>query len=280
MSHSFRNTCVRAVITCSVLLASQAAIADVTPDPGDYTGLPPGTDLFVMYYQNPRSDDVYVNRNKVLDNFGLRVDVGLLRYVHFMQWGDFIIDPQIIQPFVRQKIGSMGVNNSGVGDTIFGGTLWTKADLKTGEHLGFSLFITAPTGDDKISADRWAVDLQTGYIRKLADKWTMDLVAEVEFYGDQRTTNAKTDPLLKGIAHLRYHLSDATHIAASYRHAWGAEQENNGVKSGRKNDDNVTLTWASFIAKQWQLQLQYQQDLRVENGPKLDGVQARLLYAF
>jgi len=285
MSHSFRNTCVRAFITCNVLLASQGAMADVKPDAGDYTGLPAGTDLLVMYYQNPRADELYSNGNKVPNlNLGLRLDVGILRYVHFMKWGDFIIDPQVIVPFGHQKMDLTNTTNSGVGDVIFGGTLWTKADLKNGEHVGFSLFVTAPTGSDKnqgfaLSNDRWAIDLQTGYIRKLADKWTMDLAAEVEFYGDTRTSNVKTDPLLQGHAHLRYHFSDATHVALSYRHAWGAEQETNGVKS-RRNDDNATLTWASFIAKQWQLQLQYTQDLHVENGPKIDGVQARLLYAF
>jgi hypothetical protein len=38
------------------------------------------------------------------------------------------------------------------------------------------------------------------------------------------------------------------------------------------------LTWASFVDKQWQVQLQYVRDLKVEEGPKVSGLQARLLY--
>jgi hypothetical protein len=40
------------------------------------------------------------------------------------------------------------------------------------------------------------------------------------------------------------------------------------------------LTWASFVDKQWQVQLQYVRDLKVEEGPKVSGLQARLLYVY
>ncbi len=287
MSHQIRNSVVCALVAGFSLFYCHGAMADVKPDPGDYTGLPAGTDLFVMYAQAVRADDAYSHGDRVVSNLGLNLDVGILRYVHFTKWGDFIVDPQVIVPFGHQKVELAGSSNSGIGDVIFGGTLWTTADLKTGEHLGYSLFITAPTGNAKekgfaLSNNRWAADLQAGYIRKLGDKWTMDLVAETEFYGDERTTSAKTDPLLQAYGHLRYHVSDATHVAASYRHAWGAEQKDSSgaVTATRRNDDNLTLTWASFVAKQWQLQFQYEQDLNVENGPKTHGVQGRLLYAF
>ena len=40
------------------------------------------------------------------------------------------------------------------------------------------------------------------------------------------------------------------------------------------------LTWASFVDKQWQVQMQYTQDVKVEEGPKISGVQARVLYVY
>jgi len=40
------------------------------------------------------------------------------------------------------------------------------------------------------------------------------------------------------------------------------------------------LTWASFVDKQWQVQLQYVHDLKVEEGPKISALQARLLYVY
>jgi hypothetical protein len=65
----------------------------------------------------------------VVDNLDLSINAGILRYVHFMKLGDYIIDPQIILPFGSQKIGLSDSKTSGIGDLIFGGTLWTIADL-------------------------------------------------------------------------------------------------------------------------------------------------------
>lgn len=267
-------------------LSASPAFADVRPDPGDYTGLPAGTNLLLAYAQFPRGDKVYSKGNKVVDNLDLSVNAGILRYVHFMKLGDYIIDPQIIVPFGNQKIGLSDSKTSGLGDVIFGATLWTLADLAKGEHLGWSVFFTAPTGGDKnqgfaLSNNRWATDLQVGYIRKLSDKWTIDLIGETEFYQDQRDTKAQKDPLLQAHGHLRYHLSDATYVAATYRHAWGAKEKLDGVElAGAKNNGTAMLTWASFVDKQWQVQLQYAQDLKIEEGPKTSSLQARVLYVY
>ncbi|MBS0357035.1 MAG: transporter [Proteobacteria bacterium] len=267
-------------------LSASPAFADVRPDPGDYTGLPAGTNLLLAYAQFPRGDKVYSKGNKVVDNLDLSVNAGILRYVHFMKLGDYIIDPQIIVPFGNQKIGLSDSKTSGLGDVIFGATLWTLADLAKGEHLGWSVFFTAPTGGDKnqgfaLSNNRWATDLQVGYIRKLSDKWTVDLIGETEFYQDQRDTKAQKDPLLQAHGHLRYHLSDATYVAATYRHAWGAKEKLDGVElAGAKNNGTAMLTWASFLDKQWQVQLQYSQDVKIEEGPKTSAVQARVLYVY
>lgn len=267
-------------------LSASPAYADVRPDPGDYTGLPAGTNLLLAYAQFPRGDKVYSKGNKVVDNLDLSVNAGILRYVHFMKLGDYIIDPQISVPFGIQKIGLSDSKTSGLGDVIFGATLWTLADLAKGEHLGWSVLFTAPTGGDKnqgfaLSNNRWATDLQVGYIRKLSDKWTIDLIGETEFYQDQRDTKAQKDPLLQAHGHLRYHLSDATYVAATYRHAWGAKEKLDGVElAGAKNNGTAMLTWASFVDKQWQVQLQYVQDLKIEEGPKTSALQARVLYVY
>ena len=126
---------------CAAALLATGSIgavhADVRPDPGDYTGLPAGTNLLLAYAQFPRADKVYSKGNKVVDNLDLAVNAGILRYVHFMKLGDYILDPQIIVPFGNQKIGLSDSKSSGIGDVIFGATLWTIADLARGEHLGW-----------------------------------------------------------------------------------------------------------------------------------------------
>ncbi|MHC8299808.1 transporter [Pseudomonas sp. ZS1P83] len=52
-------------------------------------------------------------------------------------------------PFGYQKTGVSDSKNSGLNDITFGGTVWTIADLAKNEHLGWSVFVTAPTGSDK-----------------------------------------------------------------------------------------------------------------------------------
>ena len=81
------------------------ARADVKPDGGDYQAAPPGTDLLVLYYQHHNADRLNARGRKAADNLNLNLDVGLLRYVHFTKLGGYIIDPQIILPFGRQKVG-------------------------------------------------------------------------------------------------------------------------------------------------------------------------------
>lgn len=272
--------------TAMLALATGMAHGAATPDPGDYTALPPGTDLLLLYGQHVTADKIYAGERQVVGNADLSLDVGLLRYVHFTTLGGFTVDPQIIVPVGRQKLGITGEKADGLGDVVFGGTLWTIADLPRGEHLGFSLFLTAPTGSDKskgfaLSDNRWAADFQVGYIRKLAPNWSIDLIGQTELYQDRRDTHSHKDALVRGIAHVRYHLNDTTHLAISYRHAWGAKETLNGTTlSSRKDDGNLTLTAASFVSKTVQLQLQYSRDVKVQSGPKASTLGLRTLFIF
>lgn len=270
----------------SLGLAALPAAAGINADPGDYTGLPGGTDIALLYYQHLAADDVYVKGKKVVDNLDLKLDVGVLRMIHFVEIGGWVIDPQFILPFGKQRVGLTDQEVSGIGDLQFGATFWPLHDLKNNHHFGVTTFFTAPTGAHKgdgfaLSNNRWAFDVQAGYIRNIAPKWTLELLGQVEFYQDQRDTHAKKDPLYQADAILRYNFSDATYVAATYRHAWGAKETLNGATlADRANNGTAVLTWASFLSKQWQLQLQYRQDLHIENGPKVGGPQARLLYLF
>lgn len=281
-----KSASIRSTALAATLAFAGTAHAATAPDPGDYTGLPAGTDLLLMYGYHATADDVYANGQKVVDNLGLKLDLGLLRYVHFTKWGDYLVDPQIVVPFARQKVSLGGSRNSGIGDVIFGGTLWTIADLPGGEHLGWSVFVTAPTGADKnqgfaVSDNRWKLELAAGYIRRLAPRWSVDLIPQLEFYQDDRSTDVKREPMLRGFAHLRYHVSDATHLAVSYRHTWGAKEKSAGATVKTAMDDGtLLLTGASSLNKQWRLQLQYAHDMQVENGPKTRTIGAQLLYAY
>jgi hypothetical protein len=136
--------------------AAGVLLAIVPVDPGDYTRVPGGTDLLLGYYQHLTADDLYVNGEKVLDNLDLTLDVGFIRYLHYFAVGDWLIVPDVILPFTRQEIDLTGQTLSGVGDLTFGTTFSPLLDLKNNHQFGVSLWLTAPTGEEKKSGLRRA----------------------------------------------------------------------------------------------------------------------------
>lgn len=281
----------RFVRSCSAIgamlgVVSMANAAGVNPDPGDYTALPPGTQLGVAYYQHLTADKLYVDGHKVVDNLDLALDLGILRYVHYVQIGDWVADPQIIAPFGRQHVGLTGDTRSGLGDITVGAAFWPLHDLPGRHHFGISTFVTLPTGSDKnegfaLSSNRYAFNLQAGYMRPIGSNWTIDLVAQSEFYTDQRDTNASKDAYFSLEASPRYHFSDTTYAGLTWRHGWGGKEKLHGATLlDSEERDIAILTWASFLSPKWQLQLQYRQDFNVKDGPEVKGLQTRLLYVF
>lgn len=278
-----RTSCATAVLAAVI---STASAAGVNPDPGDYTALPPGTQLGVVYFQHLSADEVHARGKKIVNNVDLTLDLGILRYVHFVKIGDWVADPQIIVPFGRQKIGLADDVRSGLGDITVGAAFWPLHDLEGRHHFGISTFVTLPTGSEKdagfaLSANRYAFNLQAGYMRPLGRNWTIDLVAQSEFYSDQRNTDARKDAYFSLEASPRYHFSDATSVTLTWRHGWGGKETLNGsTLLDSEQRDSVILTWASFLSPKWQLQMQYRQDFDVQDGPALTGLQTRLLYVF
>jgi hypothetical protein len=262
------------------------AHAGATPDPGDYAGVPAGTNLSLLYLQDIRADDLYANgrRQPLPRDLGLNLRLGLLREVRYGTLGGHAVNAQVIVPFARQRDALSGRAPSGIGDVVMGATVWTTADLARGEHLGYSLFVTAPTGRRRdqgfaISDNRWALDFQAGYLRRVLPNWSLDLVGSAEFFQDRRDTGSDKHPVGRAFAHLRYHLGDTSHVAASLRYtAGGRETLGAALLQGRKSDTNGTLTWAGFVTGQIQLQAQASRDLHVENGPRLNTFGLRALY--
>ena len=281
-------SCIRCTLAAASFACASLAHAGAAPDPGDYTALPAGTALSVLYLREIRGDEAYVlgRRQALPRDLDLNLTLGLLRQVWFTNLGGYTIDPQVIVPFARQSDALSGRKPSGVGDVVFGATLWNIADLTGGEHLGYSVFVTAPTGARRdeafaISDNRWSADLQVGYIRRVAPHWSVDLIGSAEVFQDRRDTGAAKDPVSRLYAHLRYHLNDACHVAASLRYTEGGREKLGAtLAGGRKDDINSTLTWAGFLTKQVQLQAQYSRDLRVENGPRLNTLAFRALYVY
>ncbi|MBL8481947.1 MAG: transporter [Rhodocyclaceae bacterium] len=272
--------------TALLALASAPAQALSPVDPGDYTGLPGGSSAAVFYYQHITADKVYANGAKVQDDLDLKLDVGVLRALHYMNWDSAIVAVEALQLFGRQEVGLLGRSMSAAGDLKLGVHYWPLHDLTNNEHLGFTLKLVVPAGNKgdrgfALSDNRWALNPGVGYIRMLAPRISLDVAAQLEFYGKNRDTGVERDAAYYVDTSLSYRLDGGAQLSATYRHTWGAREHLDGATlSGRLNNQSVLLGWANFLSKNVQLELRYRQDAGTQQGPRLRGLESRLLYLF
>lgn len=272
-----------AAVLCATLAAPQAHAVDV--DAGDYTALPAGTNLAMLYYQYATRDGLYAQGNKAPMNAGLDSHVGILRGVHFTEIGGYIVDPQFLLPFGRLEgkddLSALG-SASGVGDLILAATVWLVNRPQTGTYFGITPFVYAPTGnydhDDALNLgeNRWKFALQAGFITKLSDKVSLDLIGDFTLYGKNdefgpSKATMKQKPSMQFQGHLRYHMSDSWDLRAGLSHSIGGETELAGVDQGdRLRTTKVSVGTGWFMAPDLQLLVNYGRDISVRNGLRED----------
>ncbi len=134
-------------------------VSAVTVDAGDYTRLPDGTNLAVLYLQHTSGSNLYVDGDKVSNNADLDVNLSILRAVHFMDIGSYTLVPQFLLPIGKLDTGGIlsgATSENGVGDLIFAPTFHLIQDPERKESFAFTPWITAPTG---------TYDNTKGYVR-------------------------------------------------------------------------------------------------------------------
>ncbi|EJN28787.1 hypothetical protein PMI36_00173 [Pseudomonas sp. GM79] len=280
----------------SLLAGFSCSASAVDVDAGDYTALPEGTNLGLLYYQHTERNALYADSHKVPINAGLDSDIGILRGVHFTKIGDYIVDPQFLLPFgnVRAKddLQDLG-NDSGTGDLILAATVWLLNEPEKRRYFGITPFLFVPTGSyDKDQAinlgeNRWKFALQAGYITGLTEKLTLDLVGDVTFFGDNddygsASVTQKQDPLYQGQAFLRYNFTERFDVRAGISKLWGGESNISDLDMDDKpGTSKFTVGTSYFVTPSTQLMVNYGQDIEVDNGFKEDSrINLRILQLF
>lgn len=261
-----------------------AFAAEIATDPGDYTALPAGTNLAILYYQHASRRSVYSGGEKAPIDFKLDTDIGLLRFVHYVDVGGFIVDPQIILPFGRvaleTQLGSLTPRTAtGIGDPMLAATVWLYNDQEERQWFGITPAVSIPLGNYKddygpvnVGENRWKGILQAAYSRPLFGELMLDVVGEYSVYGDNDDYLGTTKSQKPGYGiqtHLRYDFAPTSRVALSYYQDWGGETTVGGVdQNDRKSNGRMLATFATFVTPSVQLQLQGGTDLFVENGPR------------
>ncbi|MDO6709734.1 transporter [Aliiglaciecola sp. 2_MG-2023] len=278
------------------LSASNLFAAQVNTDPGDYRPLPDGYNLGVLYYQDTSLDTFYVDGYEIADGPTLSTNVGLARFVHYMEVGGFVIDPQVVLPFADIKLnaGETELSASGIGDPLMGATIWLFNDTKSQAAFGVTGWVSFPLGSYheeqgaiNVGENRYKLITQAAYVSPIYNKFSFEIIAEYTFFGDNDDFGSsgitKQQDAQYGVqTHLSYHMSDATKLAFSYYHDFGAETEVAGVKQNDElNSSRFQISVQHFLAPDWQAQVQYGRSISVENGFYEDSfVNLRLLKVF
>lgn len=279
----------------AVALALAAAPAEaIDVGPADYTILPSGTVLGMIYWQHLSSDTLKLNGSKVPGS-KFRADITILRSLNYFTLGGMPAAFHIVVPFGSigtAKIGGIGQKTSnGIGDTTLGLTLWPVQpdNPETGTTLGVSLFATLPTGNYDparmgIAEGTYTLTPQIGVIQGLGGGFFFDGVLDVALQKDHTEGGMRYDrtPAWQLQAMLRKQWGPTTSLAIGYSGQRGGGQSIGGVETGLKvHRDQVRIYGTHFITPTTQIQAMYGKDFNVEGGYKYDSVvQLRLVKVF
>jgi len=289
-----RNSLKSLVVTLSLASVTVAHAIDI--DPGDYTALPAGTNLAMLYYQYATTDRLYAGGERVPVNARLDTNIGIFRYVHFMEVGGYIVDPQILLPFghveAKNDLFPLG-STDGMADPILAATVWLINEPENNHYFGITPFLQVPAGsydNDRplnLGENRWSFSLQAGYIRGLTDTLALDLAADITLHGKNSDFGAdnstlKQDPLYQLQGYLRHNISPTWDIRGGLSYTYGGETRVDGQRQNDKYETlSATLGTGYFITPTVQVLANYGQDLSVENGFREDRrVNLRLMKVF
>lgn len=265
----------------TALSAPQAQAIDI--DAGDYTALPAGSNVAVVYAQQASRNSLYAKGDTVPGQYGLDSTIGVARLIHFMKIGDYTVDPQVLLPFgqlqAKKDVAALG-KGSGVADVILAATVWTINEPAQRRYLGITPFVYAPTGSyDRSKAlnlgeNRWKYALQVGYIQGLSEKVTLDLAADATVYGRNNKANDAGQPLDQDMSYqlqafVRYDLRPGWDLRAGLSHAHTGKTTLDGMSQDNGNNtDKFQLGSSIFVTPTTQLMALWGKDTKVTNGFK------------
>lgn len=267
----------------AVLFSGAASAIDI--DAGDYIAAAPGTNLALLYLQHSTRDEFYAKGKKLAGDNKLDADIGILRAIHYFKLGEYTALTQAILPFgTMEGKGSMsGLGDAGgTADLMLSNAIWLKSGDRTQTNWGIAHYLYVPTGSyDKNQAlnlgeNRWKWTLATGLAQGLTDKLSLDLTADVTFYGNNNEANAANATKSQKAsyqtqAHLRYNINPGLHLFGGYSYEFGGETKINGVsQDNEQKKSKFSLGAGYWVTPSVQLIAAYGKDIDVEEGFKED----------
>ncbi|MDC4987877.1 transporter [Acinetobacter baumannii] len=263
-------------------------------DAGDYDYAPSGTNLAMLYYQHASRDSLYNGRDKISSNIDLISNIGIARYVHYIDVAGIHIAPQILVPFgsldARKDISSLG-KTTGLGDIILANTFFIYHQKDTKSTVGITPFLYLPTGKYSkndalnIGENRIKLTVQGAYSTQLADRLNWDMAGDFTIYGKNSDIagggDLKQDIGFQLQTNARYHLTDITDLRAGLSYSDTGDIKRNDVTTNSTKQSKFWIGTGISPTPTTQVILNYGRDLKVENGFKEDNrINIRIMKVF
>lgn len=283
----------RLLLCCLLAACLGSPGAALASNARDYVPVPAGTNIINLYYNHYFGNELYVRDKKVSNSANYTGNISILRPIHYMMLGPFLIDPQAIIPFGEVELN--GERSSGLGDITILSTIWLINNEEHKFFFAYTPYLTLPTGPYRkdsainLGANRWSTKQEICFGKGFGDKTWFEWVINAEFFTnntnapgeDDRKVTASKDPVFGTEAHLSYSLTKDFFVSADYYFAYGGETTLDGIRQNdRKSTHTIGTSFAYMLTSQLQLMLDYQHDLGVQNGIRTNKFAARLAYVF
>lgn len=238
----------------SIAIPCSAAINDVFP--ADYAALPEGFNTATLYYFDRTQTGPYGNGQNLRD-WKTHASIAALRLTRSMKVAGMTVSPMVVVPYSDSSISGAGIpatvqrSTAGMADSRVGATLWLYSDAALRRHLAVNATLVMPTGSYDSNPNvllnpgenRYRRVLNLGWIHGFGDNLTLDVTAEIAWYGDnanfQGSKRLEQAPSYALTGYLRYQLTPAWRAFAGYQTNRGGETrvnaiaQNNAINSNR-----------------------------------------------
>ena len=201
---------------------------------------------------------------------GIEFDGTVLRYAEIERVGDGLRLLRLgecdfpFEPFSVLRDGDeegLDILQEALGDVYHG----SQADVSAGKN-------------------RWSTVQDFAIVKGFGESSFVEGVAEFEFFGNNKNYYGQTlkkDTAIRLMALVSTNLTEKTYVGLRYRYETGGREKVNGETTvTRARNHQLAAEITHQLTDAHQVQLQYIHDLKVENGPRMRGLQFRYAYAF
>ena len=266
-------------------------------EPYDFVPLPAGTNLAIGYYVYGHNNEFNVARGRTFKNSSLEVNIGIARYVHYVDIGGHPAGFQVIQGFGSlsgANIGGQRVGSAfGAQDTTFSAFIWPYVNTASKTNVITAAFLNPPIGTyDPQSAinlggNRWRGTIQLGISQGIGDNFAFDAAFDAQLYGDNASyvpgnRRLSQDPTYRVQLWANWRWNPAFTTSIGYEGFFGGERQVNGFLNGSKTEvQRIRANASLFLTPRLQAMLELNHDVKAVGGFRQDfGTTLRVVYVF